>query len=227
MILCGREVLQNPALFPLTQDSVLLAYFSVPKNGTRVLDLGVGQGYLGILLREWADCTVDGLELSEKAAAAARENYLRCAVPGNVLTCDWRDLPRDRVERYVLCVANPPYFPASAGPAGKHRLARTAGADMAETLCRAAARALQNGGRFCLCCPPERLPDWLCALRSVGVEPKRLRPVIQQTGTPPCLLLLEGKKGGKPGMRWLKPLALKTRSGVPTSELKAIYGGTK
>ena len=71
------------------------------------------------------------------------------------------------------------------------------------------------------------LPDWLCALRSVGVEPKRLRPVIQQTGTPPCLLLLEGKKGGKPGMRWLKPLALKTRSGVPTSELKAIYGGTK
>lgn len=98
MTMRGREVLQGLTLFPLTQDSVPLAHFAAPKNGMRALDLGAGQGYLGILLRERANCTVDGLECSEEAAVA-RENYRRCGVPGDILTCGWQSLPRDRIER--------------------------------------------------------------------------------------------------------------------------------
>lgn len=227
MILCGHEVLQDMRFFPLTQDSVLLAHFSAPKNGTRILDLGAGQGYLGILLREKADVIVDGLELSPEAAEIAMENYLRCGVGGTVTAGDWRELPRGMTEQYALCVFNPPYFPAGSGPRGKRGTARTAETGAEDALCRSAARALQNGGRCCLCCPPDFLASWIRALQSAGLEPKRLQPICRRAEIPPYLLLLEGKKGGKAGLRWLHPLVLETSAGTPAAELKQIYGGAE
>ena len=222
MILCGHQVRQEPDLFPLTRDSVALAYFSAPRRGARVLDLGAGQGYLGILLQDWAACTVDGVERDPAAAAVAADNYRICGCAGEVRAGDWRGQPAGA---YDLCVSNPPYFPAGSGPAGSHPSARRAEEDGGASLCAAAARALKNGGRLCLCLPPEYLTDWLCALRGAGLEPKRLRPVCRRAGHGPDLLLLEGKKGGRPGLRWLPPLLWETRTGAPTAEQKRIYQG--
>jgi len=223
MILCGREVLQDGRCFPLTGDSVLLAAFAAPKAGGRVLDLGAGQGFLGILMQERVRCEVDGLERDPAAAEIAAENYRRCACAGTVRAGDWRAAAAIPAERYDLCVCNPPYFPPDAGPHGRLAAARTAERDGAEAVCAAARRALRCGGRLCLCLPPEALTGWLCALRGAGLEPKRLRPVLPQQGRGPSLLLLEGRKGGRPGLRWLAPLALRTRRGAETAALKRIY----
>lgn len=227
MKLCGHELPQDPRFFPLTQDSVLLAHFAAPKSGMRTLDLGAGQGYLGILMQERTRCVTDGLELLPGAAAAAQENYLRCGTEGEITAGDWRDLPSGMIERYALCVSNPPYFPAAAGPAGRQEAARTAEAGEPDGLCRAAWRALQNGGRFCVCFPPEYLTSWLCALRCARLEPKRLRPVCRRAAEKPSLLLLESKKGAGTGLLWLRPLILETGAGKPAAELNRIYGGAE
>ena len=61
-------------------------------------------------------------------------------------------------------------------------------------------QAARRGGRFALCHRPERLADLLEALRSHGLEPKRLRLVCRRAGDVPSLLLLEARRGGRPGL---------------------------
>ena len=70
---------------------------------------------------------------------------------------------------------------------------------------------------------PERLTDTACALREAGMEPKRLRFVQNRPDTAPSLFLIEGCRGGKPGVDIQPPLLLQTDTGAPTGELNVIY----
>ena len=64
------------------------------------------------------------------------------------------------------------------------------------------------GGSFALVYRPERLTDLLCELRGHGTEPKRLRFVAQRPDAAPTLVLLEAKRGGKPGLVIEPPLVV-------------------
>ena len=111
--------------FPLSTDSMLLSHFvRLPKNA-RVLDLGAGCATLGVLLcAKDGGCTVTGVELSERAHAAALENIHRNGLSGRIssICADFRTLSLP-LGSFDVCVSNPPYF--SGGPASKtHPLAR-------------------------------------------------------------------------------------------------------
>ena len=60
-------------------------------------------------------------------------------------------------------------------------------------------------------------------LREAGMEPKRLRFVQNRPDTAPSLFLIEGCRGGKPGLDIQSPLILQTDTGAPSWELNAIY----
>ena len=60
-------------------------------------------------------------------------------------------------------------------------------------------------------------------LREAGMEPKRLRFVQNRPDTAPSLFLIEGCRGGKPGVDIQPPLLLQTDTGAPTGELNVIY----
>ena len=127
---------------------------------------------------------------------------------------------------FDLAVCNPPYFPPSSGPPPKgeaRRTARTEESCTLEEVCRAAARLLRWGGSFCLVHKPERLADLVCALRESGLEPKRLRFVCVRPERAPSLILMEARRGGRPGLRAEPPLALENADGSPTAELNRIY----
>ena len=83
------------------------------------------------------------------------------------------------------------------------------------------------GGSFCLVHKPERLADLCCALRARGLEPKRLRLVCRRAGDAPSLLLLEARRGGRPGLDIAAPLCLEDGTGRPTAELDNAYFRTK
>ena len=61
------------------------------------------------------------------------------------------------------------------------------------------------------------------AMRRNGLEPKRLRMVQQRPDTAPWLFLLEGRRGGRPGLRVLPTLYLE-EDGRPSREMEEIYG---
>ena len=127
---------------------------------------------------------------------------------------------------FDLVVCNPPYYPHASGKVSEDSARRTARSETEASLadiCAAASYLLRWGGKFCLVHKPERLTDTACALREAGMEPKRLRFVQNRPDTAPSLFLIEGCRGGKPGVDIQPPLLLQTDTGAPTGELNVIY----
>ena len=71
---------------------------------------------------------------------------------------------------------------------------------------------------------PERLADAVCAMRTHGLEPKRLRFLAHTVGKAARLVLLEAKKGGKSGLAVEPTLYLRNDTGRYTPEALTMYG---
>ncbi len=214
-----------PGGFPLSTDSMVLAHFIKLPRSARILDLGSGCGTLGVLLcARDPECTVTGFELTEHAHRAAQENIRANGLQSRMesICADLRQIPEVLPQgSFSLCVSNPPYF--SGGPVS-HRtpLARREdGCTLAELL-KSAAWALKYGGDLYLVHRPERLGEIIALAAPFRLEAKRLGLLRHAEGQRPNLILLQLRKGGKPGLSW-EEITLYDKSGIPTEEYRAIY----
>lgn len=213
-------------------DTVLLAWFSMPKRGETCADFGTGCGAIPLL---WCarsrPVSVLAAEIRPGACDMARRsvrlNGLEAAVA--VEECDVRELTaRPGVVRggFDLVACNPPYQEAGAGVVSADAWERIA---RHETVCgfpeivAAAASLLRWGGRFCCCMRPARLCGTLGALRAAGLEPKRLRFVQQRASSPPFLFLVQANRGGGPGAV-VEPVLLVEENGKLSEEMLRVYG---
>ena len=211
--------------FPLSTDSMVLAQFAkLPKNA-RVLDLGAGCGTLGTLLcAKDAACHVTGIELDPRAHTAALENISRNGIDHRMksICADLRTVPEVLPNTVFDCiVSNPPYF--SGGPASKQfASARREDTCTAEDLFRSAARMLKYGGDFYLVHKPERMAELIRLGGDNGLEAKRLLLLRHHTGGSINLILLQFRKGGKPGLI-LEEASLFDNDDHPTAFYRSVY----
>ena len=210
--------------FPLSTDSMVLAHFvSLPKNA-RVLDLGSGCGTLGLLLcTKDESCHVTGVELTENAHAAALENIRANGIAHRLesICADLRTLDRFAPGSFSCCVSNPPYF--SGGPASKNTpLARREDCCSPEELFLTAARAVKYGGDFFVVHKPEKLAQLIACGAANQLEAKRLRLIRHKEGGPITLILLQFRKGGKPGLI-IDENSLYTSTGEATPYFREVY----
>lgn len=222
------EYLQNgftldipPACFPLSTDSILLADFvRLPKNA-RALDLGSGCGTLGLLLCARNDtCHITGVELDPAAHDAALANIVRNGLDDRChsICADLRSLPSGN---YDLCLSNPPYF--TGGPASKTApQARRDDTCTLEALFSAAGRSLKFGGDFYLVHKPERLAELILQGAKQHLEAKRLRLVRHKADGGITLILLQFRKGAKPGLV-TEDMILFHPDGAPTDDYRTLY----
>lgn len=209
--------------FPLSTDSMLLSHFvRLPKNA-RVLDLGAGCATLGVLLcAKDGGCTVTGVELSERAHAAALENIDRNGLSGRIssICADFRTLSLP-LGSFDVCVSNPPYF--SGGPASKtHPLARREDCCSPAELFAAAGKAVKFGGDFYLVHKPERLAELIACGAKENLEAKRLLLVRHKQQSEISLILLHLRKGAKPGLI-IEEATLFDNENKPTDFYKSVY----
>jgi len=218
LTLCGGA-------FPLSTDSMCLAHFTRLPKKARVLDLGSGCGTLGLLLcSRDSGCAVTGLELSENAHLEALENIRRNGLDARMesLCCDLRSVSeRFSPGSFDVCISNPPYF--TGGPASSTApLARRDDCCSIAELMDSAAMALKFGGDFFLVHKPERLAELITAASARKLEAKRLCLVRHRTDGPVVLILLQLRKGAKPGLMW-EEWSLRHADGSPTPLYRDIY----
>lgn len=207
----GPSFYFDTELFPPSTDSFALGYFAAPKSGNKVCDLGCGTGLLGaLLMARNTGLTLHNVELQERALALAGRTFAENGWQAEFALGDLRDaavLPAAGTMDYA--VSNPPYFRAGSGasaPEPSRQSAREESNCTIADVCTAAARVLRWGGSFAVVYRPERLVDLLVSLRAHGMEPKRLRFV--QTKDVPSLVLVESRRGGKPGLTVEPPLII-------------------
>lgn len=225
----GPKWKQDNGAFPLSTDSVLLAHFAAPVRAERILDLGCGAGALCVLLHaSHPAAEIGGVELRPMAAALCREIFEKNGLdPGRVVTGDLREhRALWGAGRFGLVVSNPPYFPENGGavsPDEARGLARSERECTLDELTAAGAYLCRNGGAFALVHRPERLCEIFRVLTAHGFEPKRLRFVHHTAGHAPSLVLIEARRGGRPGLTVEKPLLLRDGDGGESFEYRRIY----
>jgi tRNA1Val (adenine37-N6)-methyltransferase len=227
----GLRIIQSVRGFRHSMDALLLAHFAAPRPADRVLDLGCGNGAIGLLLaHRHPQIRVVGLEiqpaLASRALRGAELNRLQDRV--EIVDGDLR-----RVEALLppaafdLVLCNPPYREIGRGRLSPDPETRQAKHEVSATLPEiiAAIRyALAPKGRACLIYHASRLADLLTRLRVERLEPKLLRPVHSFPGADAELILVEARREGRPGLRMLAPLFVyQTRGGTLSPAMDEIY----
>ncbi len=214
-----------PGSFPLSTDSMALAQFVNLSKNARVLDLGSGCGTLGLLLCAANPfCHVTGIELSETAHNAALENIGRNRLVSRMesICADLRQVPSLFPAGSFSCViSNPPYFSGGAASHALPNARQEINCTLADLL-HSAGWALKYGGDFFLVHKPERLGEIITNAAENGMEAKRLCLLRHRENGPVSLILLQLRKGGKPGLNW-EEIALYDKSGSPTETYRKIY----
>jgi len=209
----GIELVQD--CLPLGTDSIILSDFAAPISG-RVCDLGCGAGFVMILaaLRGGShDFTLTGCDIRPAAIERARENLRRAGLTAELIEGDMRTPGLLTPSGYDIVLSNPPYTPVNAGLApedGEAAIARMEYCCTLDDLTSTAARILRPGGWFYCVYPAPRLTDLLCALRTHGIEPKKLRFFARSPQTPPTLVLVAARRGSKPWLDILPSLYIGT-----------------
>ena len=192
-----------------------------------VLDLGAGVGSVGLLVlhRLGPGPRLTSVEVQQTSAALARKtvayNGLQHRV--QVLHGDLRDPDLlDPAARFDLVLANPPYLPvgsASASPYPQRAAARLELHGDVHDYCRAAARMLAPGGRFCFCHNAAD-PRPARAVAQVGLRLLARQEVYFRHGRAPSLAL---HTCGHEGDSWqLDPLTVRGSDGQWTAAYLAV-----
>lgn len=213
-------------------DAVVLRNFAKPKRKERMVDLGTGCGIIPLLvLRDLPEVTAIGVDISEEATTQAEKTAKELSLSNfTVINSDLKEL-KGKIEFgcHTLVTCNPPYKAPNAGlknPDSVEMVARHEVACTLEDIVSVSARLLQSGGRLCMCQRPERLSEMMCLFSKYNVEPKRLRLVAQRKGEEPWLVLLEGRRSGKIGLR-IEPTLYVEENGKLSKEMIELYGSYK
>lgn len=226
----GGPLFAQAEHFRLSTDSVLLADFAAVSGAKRGIDLGCASGALALLLLCRSEkLHMTGLEIVPEAVELARENMAKNALShrAEIINGDIRN-HRElfKTGSFDLVVSNPPYFPVGSGilSPDKQRAAARGETDCTlEDICAAAAFLCRTGGSVCFVHKPERLSELCACMSRHGIEPKRLRLVCHRADSAPNLILIEGRRGGKPGLKIEPNLILRNPDGTETDEVLKIY----
>ncbi len=208
-------------------DAFLLADFARPRHKDYVCDFCTGSGIIALLMQKnFTPKHIDAIEIQDKAH---KQLLLSVKVSdiGDItpILGDLKTYKSDRELDLITC--NPPYKIDNTGAKNDSEATSIARHEMLCTLddvCKSAKKNLRFGGRLCICNRPERLCDIMIAMRTNGLEPKRVRFVSKNPNTAPWLVLVEGRKGGNAFLQVEPQLYTQDMDGNISDDLKNIYG---
>ena len=207
-------------------DAFLLADFAAPRKKDMVCDFCSGCGIVALLMkRDFSPKYICTVEIQEKAVKQIELTVEKSRLSDfDVSLCDLKVF-RSKTE-LDLITCNPPYKINNTGAKNQSKavcIARHEVLCSIDDVCEAAKKNLKFGGRLCICQRPERLCDIMVSMRSHNLEPKRVRFVSKTPESPPWLVLVEGKKGGKPYLKVEQGLFVYNDDGDYSDEMKRIY----
>lgn len=222
------KIIQDPNGYKFSTDSVLLANFGRAKQSDVYVDLCSGSGVVAILFScknniKQGYCVEIQEKLADMCTRSICYNDLQDRL--SVLNIDLKDsLKCVKEESVDVVTVNPPYNTNGVmSDIDEIAMATHEVKITWQEIAQVSSKILKYGGKLFLVHRADRLIDVVDSLRHYKIEPKVLRVVYPKIGKEPNLILIEAKKGAKPGLKIMQPLVLNTEDGQETEELKRIY----
>ena len=225
---------QNTGSLAYGTDAFLLSAYMRRQPKERACEFGAGSGVISLLaMARGTFSRVTAVEIQKEIAEIAVKNVEINGFSEKiaVVSSDIRELPHEHNGAYGVVFSNPPYMTTASGKLNRNAADSASRHELnggISDFARQASRLLKYGGLFYAVYRPDRLSELLCACSQNALEPKRMTLVYPTAQHAPCLVLLEAKKNGAPGIFVTKPLII-YQNGKPqtnanyTDDMKYIY----
>lgn len=223
----GIKIVQDTDGFKFSLDSVLLANFvTLNKSIKNVMDIGCGNGIISILLSMRTKAKITGVEIQKESYLNSLEsisiNKLNDQI--TVYNEDIKEFYKSlESDSFDVVVCNPPYFTGNnTSKSLSKKIARHSFCLDYKDVILISRKILKNNGVLAIVHRPENLMEILFYMRKNNIEPKKIRFVYPYKGKNANILLVEGMKNGKPGLKVIDPLYV-YENGKYTKEIESYF----
>lgn len=225
-------IFQDDDAFLFSLDSVILANFvSIRLTDKNIVDLCSGNAPIPMLLSFRTKANILGIELQKYIYDLGYESIVSNKMDKQIsfVNCDVKDLLDVKYEsKYDVVTCNPPYFKYKEGSLINQNenkmIARHEVCTNLEEVIKISSYILKMNGTIALVHRPERLMDILFLMRKYNIEPKKMRFVYPKDKRDANMVLVEGSKNGKVGLKMLAPLIVYDNNGEYTEEVRRMFG---
>lgn len=225
------RIVQNTQMFNFSLDSVLLPNFvTLNKSINNILDIGCGNAPIPLILSTKTSAKIKGIEIQEDVYSMAVKsvslNNLNNQI--SIINDDINEYAKgDLTEFYDVITCNPPFFKVSdlskLNDSSYKTIARHEVKLNLGQLMKISRKLLKNGGNVAIVHRPERLVDIFLEMRSNNIEPKKIQYVYPRVGSDANIVLVEGVKNGKPGLKLLPPIFTHNSDGSYTEQVNRMF----
>ena len=225
------KIIQDNEMFNFSLDSVLLPNFvTLNKNITKILDIGSGNAPIPLILSTKTDAKITGVEIQEEVYKMALDSVTLNKKESqiNIINIDINDYYKNvETDTFDVITCNPPFFKyTETSNINKNDYKTIARHELKLNLSQLfniAKKLLKNNGVIAIVHRPERLVEIIEEMKKNNIEPKRVRFVYPKKNMEANIMLIEGTKNGKPGLKILPPLYTHLDNGQYTEEIKKFF----
>ena len=223
-------IIQDSEMFNFSLDSVLLPNFvTINDNTKKILDIGTGNAPIPLILSKRTKAKIIGVEIQKEVYALALEtiNINNLEEQINIINEDINEYyKKTESDTFDVITCNPPFFKNVKLNDSKYKIyARHEESLTLNQVFKVAKKLLKNNVIIAIVNRPERLIDIIIEMKNNNIEPKKIQLVYPYKDKEANILLIEGRKNGKPGLKFLNPLYSHNEDGSYTKEIKKYFGG--
>lgn len=222
------KIFQDTEMFKFSLDSVLLANFvTINKSINKILDIGTGNSPIPLMLTKRTNAKIDAIEIQEESYNLGYESikYNNLQNQINIILGDIREKYKELENNsYDTIVSNPPYYKQNVKiPLNENKkLARNEQSLSLSDIFVISKKLLKDGGNISIVIDTDRLIEVIELMKRNSIEPKRLQFVYPKESKNSKILLIEGTKNGKPGIKVLNSIFIQDSSNQYTSFIENI-----
>lgn len=226
-------IYQDDDYFSFSLDSVLLANFvGIKLSDKKIVDFCTGNGAVAMLMSFRTDAFIYGIEVQKEVFVLGNDSVLENKMDKQIklINGDVRNICNYFDEGSIdVVTCNPPYFKYDSSSlingnyvksVARHEIKLNL-----EDIMKSSCYVLKNGGTFAMVHRPDRLIEIINLMQKYGIEPKKIRFCYPKVGKDANMLLIEGIKGGKTGLKMLSPLITHNNDGSYVDEIRKMFGG--
>lgn len=225
------KIYQNTDMFNFSLDSILLPNFvTITAKTKRILDIGTGNAVIPIIMSTKTKANIDAVEIQREVYGLGKKsielNKLNNQI--NIYNEDIKDFYKNKEsDIYDTITCNPPFFKINdtshVNSSDYKTIARHEVKLNLEDIIIIAKKLLKNNGNIAIVHRTDRLIDIIETMKRHNIEPKKIRLVYPKIGMESNILLIEGVKNGKPGLKVLSPLLSHGSNDEYTEQIKEYF----